>query len=123
MQDRALTDTVADGEGMPTQVNVTANGKQKNVLRSPLPKCSNRVQNLGAPDMPRGKRTSAEVARIKAEATQLQKRIEELAKEKLRKLAEMEEDQEMVDREEEGNTAMSLEDTMLQVSILSEKNQ
>ena len=73
--------------------------------------------------MPRGKRTSAEVARIKAEATQLQKRIEELAKEKLRKLAEMKEDQEMVDREEEGNTAMSLEDTMLQVSILSEKNQ
>ena len=68
MQDRALTDTVADGEGMPMQVNVTTNGKQKNIPRSPLSKCSNRVQNPGVPDMLRGKRTSAEVARIKAEA-------------------------------------------------------
>ena len=42
--------------------------------------------------MPHEKKTSAEVIRIKAEAELLQKRIEELAKEKLQMLAKMEED-------------------------------
>ena len=62
-----------------------------------LPKCANCVQNPSALDMPHEKRTSAKVTCIKAKVTELQKRIEELAKEKLWKLAKMEEDQDIID--------------------------
>ena len=47
--------------------------------------------------MPYEKRTSAKVICIKAKVTELQKRIKELAKEKLWKLAKMEEDQDITD--------------------------
>ena len=55
------------------------------------------MQNLSALDMPYEKRTSAKVICIKAKVTELQKRIKELAKEKLWKLAKMEEDQDITD--------------------------
>ena len=56
---------------------------------------AHKQQNLSALDMPYEKRTSAEVICIKAKVTELQKRIKEVAKEKLWKLAKMEEDQDI----------------------------
>ena len=74
--------------------------------------------------MPHEKKTSAEVACIKAKVEQLQKRIEELAKKKLQMLAKMEEDQDLLDQEKEDSAVMSLKDIgmdTLQVSDQSGK--
>ncbi|KAH9018292.1 hypothetical protein EDB85DRAFT_1897238 [Lactarius pseudohatsudake] len=69
--------------------------------RSPLPQRTNRVVQAAKPDMPRPKRTSAQVAAAAAEKVNLLRRLEELEKEKKLALAELGLNEEAQDAVEE----------------------
>lgn len=70
-------------------------------LRSPLPARTNRVVNPGGPDKKRKKRTSAEVAAAAQQKQKLRLELENLEKQKIRMLAEMEKVEEEEELEEE----------------------
>ncbi|KAJ6608233.1 hypothetical protein B0H10DRAFT_1691441, partial [Mycena sp. CBHHK59/15] len=79
-------------------------------VRSPLPGRAKRVVNPGAPDMPRPKRTSAEVSKAITEKALIQLRIAELEAEKVQMLAQMEIDEDEEAAEEEAQSIRTIAD-------------
>jgi hypothetical protein len=69
--------------------------------RSPLPSRTNRVVNPGGPDKKRAKRTSAEMAAAAQQKKKLKLALEQMERDKIRMLAEMEEVEEQEERDEE----------------------
>jgi hypothetical protein len=80
--------------------------------RSPLPNRTNRVVNPGKPDAKRTKRTSAEVAAAAKQKEDLKKKAEELEKQRIQALAEIELQEEMEAAEEESNAVYAQDDLM-----------
>ncbi|KAH9028283.1 hypothetical protein EDB85DRAFT_1892584 [Lactarius pseudohatsudake] len=78
--------------------------------RSPLPQRTNRVVQAAKPDMPRLKRTSAQVAAAAAEKVNLLRRLEELENEKKLALAELGLNKEAQDAVEERNFVRHFKD-------------
>ncbi|KAH9170338.1 hypothetical protein EDB89DRAFT_2244086 [Lactarius sanguifluus] len=97
--------------GVPTAAErPRAKAKKPIPPRSPLPKRINRVVHPAKPDMPRLKRTSAEVAAAEAEKVELLRRLEVLDKEKKLELAEQELNEEVQDALEERMVVRHLRD-------------
>lgn len=92
---------VHDSEMEDNHPQPTKREKRVVVPRSPLPERVNRVSNPGAPDVPRAKRTSAEVQAAEARRQELILEMEELDKKKIQMLAELNVEQDMEDEEEE----------------------
>jgi hypothetical protein len=91
--------------------NKTTNSRSKPAaLRSPLPAHSNRIVNPGAPDQKRKRCTPAEMAAAKMEKEKLKLALENIEKEKIRMLAEMEAAEEEEQWEEERTTIRDVTD-------------
>jgi hypothetical protein len=92
---------------------LTAKGKH-GVLprRLPNPARATRVAHPGAPDMKRGKQTTAEVTEAAKHKEEARLRLEMLEKEKLEILAKMEVDEELEDEVEEQTIVKDIRDTM-----------
>ena len=69
--------------------------------RSPLPSRASRAVKTGAPDIPRKKCTSAEVAAAAQQKKKLRLKLEKIEQDKIRMLAEMEAVEEEEERDEE----------------------
>lgn len=81
---------------------MTARSRSKVIPpRSPLPNRSTRVINPGAPDKKRTKRSQEEVAAATKQRDELRSRLEEIEKQKIEMLAQMEAAEEEDDLEEE----------------------
>ena len=94
----------------PTAGNSSNQAKNTLPPRSLLPHRTNRNIHPGKSSMPRPKRTSAEVAEAKAKEAELLRKLEELDKQKIEVLAEMEVDEEEKDIEEEETAIRHLND-------------
>jgi hypothetical protein len=81
--------------------NVRKSGPKVLPPRSPLPSRASRVVKPGAPDIPRKKCTSAEVAAAAQQKKKLRLELEKIEKDKIRMLAEMEAVEEEEERDEE----------------------
>lgn len=79
---------------------------------SPLPNHTNCVVNPGKPDAKRTKWTSAEVAVAAKQKEDLKKKVEELEKQQIQTLAEIELQEEMEAAEEESNAVYAQDDLM-----------
>ncbi|KAH9032128.1 hypothetical protein EDB85DRAFT_2145690 [Lactarius pseudohatsudake] len=93
-----------------TPENTRVKIKKPILPRSPLPQRTNRVVQAAKPDMPRPKRTSAQVAAAAAEKVNLLQRLEELEKEKKLALAELGLNEEAQDAVEERNFVRHFKD-------------
>ena len=78
--------------------------------RSPLPACSNRVTNPGAPDQRRARQTSAEVAAANKAKMDLKDRLEQLERQKIEALAALEVEEELDDNEEKQASINNISD-------------
>ena len=92
--------------------------KRRNILTpapraDPLPDCGTNRHNIGGPDRPRPKRTTAQVQEELARRAQLQSKLDDMEAEKLRLLAEMEAQQERDEAEEEAVAARGFEDELV----------
>lgn len=75
------------------------NGDPDPIARDPLPARKNRVVNPGAPDKPRGRRSTAEVAADEAAEEELDRLMADIAKKKRQLAARFDMDQEAEDAE------------------------
>ena len=91
--------------------------KHRNILtmppRDPLPDRGTNRQDIGGPDRPRYKRTTAQVQEDANRREQVQQKLDDLEAAKLRLLAEMEIQQEREDAEEEALAVRGFEDELL----------
>ena len=92
---------------------LTAKGKYVVIPpQSPNPVHASCVAHPGAPDMKRGRRTTAEVTEVAKHKEEAHLCLEMLEKEKLEILAKMEVDEELEDEVEEWTTVKDIQDTM-----------
>ncbi|KAF7986748.1 hypothetical protein HWV62_20322 [Athelia sp. TMB] len=91
--------------------------KHRNILtmppRDPLPDRGTNRQDIGGPDRPRYKCTTAQVQEDMNRREQVQQKLDDLEAAKLRLLAEMEIQQEREDAEEEALAVRGFEDELL----------
>jgi hypothetical protein len=99
--------------------NVGKSGPKVLPPRSPLPSRASRAVKPGAPDLPRKKRTSAEVAAAAQQKKNLRLELEKIEKDKIRMLAEMEAVEEEEERDEERMRIQDISD-LAESHVISE---
>lgn len=86
--------------------------KTNDIAPRSLPPRANRVVNPGAPDKPKAKRTSAQVASFKAQREQLQRDLAALDEEEKMRYAQMEDDDEAAEEKEECSAVNRVSDVI-----------